>query len=66
MYAGEIVKQKETELWFPYRAGTFIGEVRILEGSWYIVNEKKKEARLLFSKTATNKMIGDIIKILSC
>ncbi len=33
---------------------------------WYIVNEKKKEARLLFSKTATNKMIGDIIKILSC
>ncbi|WP_258182102.1 hypothetical protein [Bacillus halotolerans] len=61
IYAGEIVKQKETELWNPSRAGTF----KIAGRPWYIVNEKKKEARPLFSKTATNKIIGDIIKILS-
>ncbi|UYO33814.1 hypothetical protein [Bacillus halotolerans] len=43
MYASEIVKQKETELWNPYRAGTFIGEIRLLEGYGTSLTRKRKK-----------------------
>ncbi|GLI90724.1 YopX family protein [Bacillus subtilis] len=60
IYAGDIVQQEETELGSPYGPGKFIGEVKMIEGQWCIVNEKKEEARPLFSETATNQLIGDV------
>ncbi|MGQ5110359.1 YopX family protein [Bacillus halotolerans] len=60
IYAGDIVQQEETELGSPYGPGKFIGEVKMIEGQWCIVNEKKEEARLLFSQTATNTILGDV------
>ncbi|MGG3136444.1 YopX family protein [Bacillus velezensis] len=43
-----------------YDPEPFIGEVKMIDGSWCIVNEKKEECRPLFSETATNKVIGDV------
>ncbi|QWQ47355.1 YopX family protein [Bacillus velezensis] len=60
IYAGDIVKQEETATGGLFGPEPFIGEVKMIDGSWCIVNEKKEECRPLFSETATNKVIGDI------
>ncbi|MFP3683928.1 YopX family protein [Bacillus sp. SIMBA_026] len=60
IYAGDIVQQEETAPGGLYDPQPFIGEVKMIDGSWCIVNEKKEECRPLFSETATNKVIGDV------
>ncbi|RUS01130.1 hypothetical protein EFW58_01161 [Bacillus velezensis] len=60
IYAGDIVEQEETAPGGLYEPQPFIGEVKMIDGSWCIVNEKKEECRPLFSETATNKVIGDV------
>ncbi|WP_127010317.1 YopX family protein [Bacillus velezensis] len=60
IYAGDIVKQEETAPGGLFGPEPFIGEVKMIDGSWCIVNEKKEECRPLFSETATNKVIGDV------
>ncbi|MCY8073356.1 YopX family protein [Bacillus inaquosorum] len=62
VYKGDVIQQEETELGSPYGPGIFIGEVKMIEGQWCIVNEKKKEARPLFAETATNKILGDVFQ----
>ncbi|MEC0544981.1 YopX family protein [Bacillus inaquosorum] len=59
IYDGHIVRQENLD---PDLCGnsTLIGEVKMIEGSWCIVNEKKEECRLLFSEMAINSIIGDI------
>ncbi|MVZ95605.1 hypothetical protein CTI30_18715 [Bacillus velezensis] len=59
VYAGHIVSQTNLD---PDLQGmtNLIGEVKMVEGSWWIVNEKEKECRPLFSEAATNKVIGDV------
>ncbi|MCT6684533.1 YopX family protein [Bacillus velezensis] len=59
VYAGHIVSQTNLD---PDLQGmtNLIGEVKMIEGSWCIVNEKEKECRPLFSEAATNKVIGDV------
>ncbi|MCY8387897.1 YopX family protein [Bacillus inaquosorum] len=59
IYAGHIVRQENLD---PDLCGnsTLIGEVKMIEGSWCIVNEKKEECRLLFSEMAINSIIGDV------
>ncbi|MED0780841.1 YopX family protein [Bacillus siamensis] len=60
IYAGDIVQQEETAPGGLYGPEPFIGEVKMIDGSWCIINEKKEECRPLFSETATNKDIGDV------
>ncbi|MGG1243066.1 YopX family protein [Bacillus cabrialesii] len=60
IYAGDVVQQEETAPGGLYGPEPFIGEVKMIDGSWCIVNEKKEECRPLFSETATNKVIGDV------
>lgn len=59
IYAGHIVRQESLDPDL-CRNRTLIGEVKMIDGSWCIVNEKKEECRPLFSETATNKVIGDV------
>ncbi|QFR56455.1 hypothetical protein 049ML003_72 [Bacillus phage 049ML003] len=59
IYEGDVSEQEETVLGSPYD-GVLIGAVNMLEGQWFIVNEKKKEARPVFSETAKNKILGDV------
>ncbi|MGR2696167.1 YopX family protein [Bacillus inaquosorum] len=61
VYEGDVIEQEETELGSPYE-GVLIGSVNMLEGQWCIVNEKKKEARPVFSETAKNKILGDVFQ----
>lgn len=60
IYAGDIVQQEETAPGGLFGPEPFIGEVKMIDGSWCIVNEIKEECRPLFSETATNKVIGDV------
>ncbi|MEH7105131.1 YopX family protein [Bacillus velezensis] len=60
IYAGDIVKQEEAAPGGLFGPEPFIGVVKMIDGSWCIVNEKKEECRPLFSETATNKVIGDV------
>ncbi|MDL2029019.1 YopX family protein [Bacillus subtilis] len=60
IYAGDVVQQEETAPGGLYGPEPFIGVVKMIDGSWCIVNEKKEECRPLFSETATNKVIGDV------
>ncbi|WP_458732380.1 YopX family protein [Bacillus subtilis] len=60
IYARDIVQQEETAPGGLYGPEPFIGEVKMIDGSWCIVNEKKEECRPLFSETATNKVLGDV------
>ncbi|WHY08285.1 YopX family protein [Bacillus subtilis] len=60
IYAGDVVQQEETAPGGSYGPEPFIGEVKMIDGSWCIVNEKKEECRPLFSETATNKVLGDV------
>ncbi|MBE1868611.1 MULTISPECIES: YopX family protein [Bacillus] len=60
IHAGDIVQQEETAPGGFYGPEPFIGEVKMIDGSWCIVNEKEKECRPLFSEAATNKVIGDV------
>ena len=61
IYEGDVIEQEETVLGSPYD-GVLIGAVNMLEGQWCIVNEKKKEARPVFSETAKNKILGDVFQ----
>ncbi|MBG8573983.1 YopX family protein [Bacillus subtilis] len=60
IYASDIVQQEETAPGGLYGPEPFIGEVKMIDGQWCIVNEKKEECRPLFSETATNKVLGDV------
>ncbi|MFG6315949.1 YopX family protein [Bacillus velezensis] len=60
IYARDIVQQEETAPGGLYDPEPFIGEVKMIDGLWCIVNEKKGECRPLFFETATNKVIGDV------
>ncbi len=60
IYARDIVQQEETAPGGLYGPEPFIGEVKMIDGSWCIVNEKKEECRPLFSETATNKVLGNV------
>lgn len=61
IYAGHIVRQEDLD---PDLCGnpTLIGEVKMIEGQWCIVNDKKEECRPLFSETAIISIIGDIFQ----
>ncbi|WGE39845.1 YopX family protein [Bacillus stercoris] len=61
IYAGHIVRQENLD---PDLCGnpTLIGEVKMIEGQWCIVNDKKEECRPLFSETAIISIIGDIFR----
>ncbi|MED3672060.1 MULTISPECIES: YopX family protein [Bacillus] len=61
IYAGHIVRQENLD---PDLCGnpTLIGEVKMIEGQWCIVNDKKEECRPLFSETAIISIIGDIFQ----
>ncbi|MEK5500962.1 YopX family protein [Bacillus sp. FSL M8-0168] len=58
--AGDIVQQEEQMLLLYDDPEPFIGEVKMIDGTWCIVNEKRKETRDLFSESAINKILGDI------
>lgn len=62
IYARDIVQQEETAIGSVYGPEPFIGEVKMVDGSWCIVNEKKEECRPLFSETATNTILGDVFQ----
>ncbi|AUS15143.1 MULTISPECIES: YopX family protein [Bacillus] len=59
IYAGDIVRQHDLDPDL-YGNPILIGEVKMIDGSWRIVNEKKQEVRNLFSETAINSVIGDV------
>ncbi|MBU5262066.1 YopX family protein [Bacillus atrophaeus] len=61
IYAGDIVLQEDYDPDL-YRNSTIIGEVKMLDGAWCIVNVKSEECRLLFSETAINSVIGDVYR----
>ncbi|MGP3749722.1 YopX family protein [Bacillus sp. 3A_MP1] len=43
-----------------YMKDKFIGEVKMIEGSWCVVNDKEKISVLLFSETAEDALFGNI------
>ncbi|NPC94805.1 hypothetical protein HOO54_22175 [Bacillus sp. WMMC1349] len=62
IYEGDIILQEEQIPGLYDELEPFIGEVKMIDGTWCIVNEKRKEARNLFSETATNTILGDIYR----
>ncbi|OTQ84963.1 hypothetical protein BG30_12465 [Bacillus subtilis subsp. subtilis] len=43
-----------------YMKDKFIGEVKMIEGSWCVVNVEKEISALLFSETAEDALFGNI------
>ncbi|MDA1478301.1 YopX family protein, partial [Bacillus changyiensis] len=62
IFAGDIIQQEEQISGLHDELEPFIGEVKMIDGTWCINNEKRKEARNLFSETATNTILGDIYR----
>jgi uncharacterized phage protein (TIGR01671 family) len=58
IYEGDIVKKEFMEQWL--EDTKFIGIVKMIEGSWCVVNEKKKKCKYLWSETDVNHVIGNI------
>ncbi|MDA7028482.1 YopX family protein [Bacillus sp. CLL-7-23] len=62
IYEGDIILQEEQIPGLYDELEPFIGQVKMIDGTWCIVNEKRKEARNLFSETAINTILGDIYR----
>ena len=58
IFEGDIVKKEFMEQWL--EDTKFIGIVKMIEGCWCVVNDKKKVAKNLWSETDANHVIGNI------
>lgn len=58
IYEGDIVEKEIMELLFD--DSKLIGVVKMIEGCWCVVNDKKKVAKSLWSETDVNRVIGNI------
>ena len=57
IYEGDIVEKEFMEPWIEEK---LIGTVEMIEGSWCVVNDKKKVAKNLWSETDVNRVIGNV------
>nr|DAS36996.1 MAG TPA: YopX protein [Caudoviricetes sp.] len=58
IYEGDIVEKEIMESIFDN--SKLIGVVKIIEGCWCVVNDKKKVAKNLWSETDVNRVIGNV------
>lgn len=58
IYEGDIVEVEIMEQWLD--DSKLIGVVKMIEGCWCVVNDKKKVAKNLWSETDVNRVIGNI------
>mgnify|MGYP002770032958 CR=1 FL=1 len=61
IYEGDIVEKEFMEPWI--EDTKFIGIVKMIDGCWCVVNEKKKKSErlwTLWSETDVNRVIGNI------
>lgn len=58
IYEGDIVRKEFTEQYLEDKV--LVGEVKMIEGMWVVVNEKEKVAEPLWSETDMNYVIGNI------
>ncbi|WP_396020690.1 MULTISPECIES: hypothetical protein [Bacillus] len=62
---GKMIYESDLILRFDYNPDVymkdkFIGEVKMIEGSWCVVNDKEEISVLLFSETAEDALLGNI------
>ena len=58
IYEGDIVEKEIMESIFD--DSKLIGVVKMIEGCWCVVNDKKKVAKNLWSETDVNRVIGNV------
>ena len=58
IYEGDVVEKEIMESIFD--DSKLIGVVKMIEGCWCVVDDKKKVAKYLWSETDVNRVIGNI------
>lgn len=58
IYEGDIVEKEIMESIFD--DSKLIGVVKMIDGCWCVVNDKKKVAKYLWSETDVNRVIGNV------